>query len=221
MTDAATITAPTVMGRERREKSREVRSTGARNRTVKRMLIGGVLAYIIQFSFCVNHCVFPNTFIGVTAALVSPFNGSQTVWPFNGSLTVTPNDFSPFNGSQTVSPFNGSQTGRPFNASQTDTLSGGISNLPFETIITVLFLLVLVGFFWECKRSAGSSRLSFLPPRASSYRLVPLTSVHQPNPVLEEEEAPPPAYQPADDVPNAVPPRPKSTSPNVAVYRRS
>eukprot|EP00921_Rhytidocystis_pertsovi_P025045 GHVQ01040408.1.p1 GENE.GHVQ01040408.1~~GHVQ01040408.1.p1 ORF type:complete len:200 (+),score=22.02 GHVQ01040408.1:138-737(+) len=67
MTDAATITAPTVMGRERREKSREVRSTGARNRTIKRMLIGGVLAYIIQFSFCVNHCVFPNTFIGVAA----------------------------------------------------------------------------------------------------------------------------------------------------------
>eukprot|EP00921_Rhytidocystis_pertsovi_P025039 GHVQ01040396.1.p1 GENE.GHVQ01040396.1~~GHVQ01040396.1.p1 ORF type:complete len:110 (+),score=13.86 GHVQ01040396.1:138-467(+) len=81
MTDAATITAPTVMGRERREKSREVRSTGARNRTVKRMLIGGVLAYIIQFSFCVNHCVFPNTFIGVTAAPVSPFNGSQTGTP--------------------------------------------------------------------------------------------------------------------------------------------
>eukprot|EP00921_Rhytidocystis_pertsovi_P025054 GHVQ01040423.1.p1 GENE.GHVQ01040423.1~~GHVQ01040423.1.p1 ORF type:complete len:128 (+),score=14.15 GHVQ01040423.1:138-521(+) len=77
MTDAATITAPTVMGRERREKSREVRSTGARNRTIKRMLIGGVLAYIIQLSFCVDHCVFPSCFIGVTAPSFS-FYQSKT-----------------------------------------------------------------------------------------------------------------------------------------------
>eukprot|EP00921_Rhytidocystis_pertsovi_P025046 GHVQ01040411.1.p1 GENE.GHVQ01040411.1~~GHVQ01040411.1.p1 ORF type:complete len:259 (+),score=38.92 GHVQ01040411.1:138-914(+) len=87
MTDAATITAPTVMGRERREKSREVRSTGARNRTIKRMLIGGVLAYIIQLSFCVDHCVFPNCFIGVTAT-----HGTDAMFSDNSSYATTNHD---------------------------------------------------------------------------------------------------------------------------------